>query len=78
MPIHEKTECPNPIIISSNMGIGNLVKETLPSALYINPPFVFPAPKEKHKYISASARTGKIIKKIKIIPCLRRRENKIK
>jgi hypothetical protein len=56
MPIHEKKECPNPIIISSNMGIGNLVKETLPSASYINPPFAFPAPEEKHKCIKASTR----------------------
>jgi hypothetical protein len=53
----KKKECPNPIIISSNMGIGNLVKETLPSAPYINPPFAFPAPKEKRKCISASAQT---------------------
>jgi hypothetical protein len=27
-----KKECPNPIIISPNMGVGNLVKEMLPSA----------------------------------------------
>jgi hypothetical protein len=40
------------------MGIGNLVKETLPFAPYINPPFAFPAPKEKRKCISASAQTG--------------------
>jgi hypothetical protein len=53
-----KKECPNPIIISSNMGIGNLVKETLASTPYINPPFTFPAPREKHKCISASASTG--------------------
>jgi hypothetical protein len=53
----KKKECPNPIIISSNMGIGNLVKETLPSAPYINPPFAFPGPKEKRKCISSSART---------------------
>jgi hypothetical protein len=33
----KKKECPNPIIISSNMGIRNLVKKTLPSAPYINP-----------------------------------------
>jgi hypothetical protein len=57
MPIHEKKECPNRIIISSNMGIGNLVKETLLSTSYINPPFAFPAPKEKSKCISASVRT---------------------
>jgi hypothetical protein len=57
MPIHEKKECPNRIIISSNMGIGNLVKETIPPTPYINPPFAFWAPKEKHKYISASAQT---------------------
>jgi hypothetical protein len=62
-----KKKCPNPIIISSNMEFGNLVKEMLPSAPYINPPFAFPATKEKHKCISASgltqaasARTGKI------------------
>jgi hypothetical protein len=55
----KKKECPNPIIISSNMGIGNLVKETLPSTLYINPPFAFLAPKEKRKCISAVARTRK-------------------
>jgi hypothetical protein len=67
----KKKECPNPIIISSNIGIGNLVKETLPSAPYINPPFAFPALKEKHKCISvsaqtqpASARTRKTNKKI--------------
>jgi hypothetical protein len=47
MPIHEKKECPNRIIISSNMGIGNLVKETLPPTPY----------KEKHKCISVSAQT---------------------
>jgi hypothetical protein len=57
MPIHEKKKCRNPIIISSNMGIGNLVKEMLPSAPYINPPFAFPTPKEKHKFISAYVRT---------------------
>jgi hypothetical protein len=51
----KKKECPNPIIISSNMGIGNLVKETLSTVSYINPPFAFPAPKEKRKCISASA-----------------------
>jgi hypothetical protein len=39
------------------MGIGNLVKEMLPSAPYINPPFAFPTSKEKRNYISASART---------------------
>jgi hypothetical protein len=32
MPIHEKKECPNPIIISSNIEVGNLVKEMLLSA----------------------------------------------
>jgi hypothetical protein len=52
----KKKECPNPIIIFSNMGIGNLVKQTLPSAPYIKPPFAFSGPKEKHKCISASAR----------------------
>jgi hypothetical protein len=57
MPIHEKKECPNPIIISSNMGVGNLIKEMLPFASYINLPFAFPAAKEKRKCISASART---------------------
>jgi hypothetical protein len=41
------------------MEIGNLVKETIPSAPYINPPFAFPAPKEKHKCISAPASTKK-------------------
>jgi hypothetical protein len=56
-PIHEKKECPNPIIISSNMGIGNLVKETLLSASYINPPFAFPTSKDKHKCISTFAWT---------------------
>jgi hypothetical protein len=61
MPIPESKKCPNPIIISSNMGIGNLVKETIQSAPYINPPFAFPAPKEKRKYISASARTNLFI-----------------
>jgi hypothetical protein len=58
----KKKECPNPIIISSNMGIGNLVKEMLLSASYINPPFAFPAPKKKRKYISASAWTENKIK----------------
>jgi hypothetical protein len=53
-----KKECPNPIIISSNMGVGNLVKEMLPSASYINPPFTFPAAKEKRKCISVSVWTG--------------------
>jgi hypothetical protein len=28
----KKKECPNPIIISPNMRVGNLVKEMLPSA----------------------------------------------
>jgi hypothetical protein len=59
----KKKECPNPIIISSNMGIGNLVKEKFPSAPYINPPFTFPAPKENRKCISASAWSGKKTKK---------------
>jgi hypothetical protein len=72
MPIHDKKECPNPIIISSNMGIRNLVKETLPSAPYINPPFAFPASKEKRKYISASARMEKNNLKI-CFPCPRGR-----
>jgi hypothetical protein len=62
MPIHEKKECPNQIITSSNMGITNLVKETLPPTPYIKPPFAFPTPKEKHKCISASARMEKKIK----------------
>jgi hypothetical protein len=31
MPIHEKKECPNPIIITPNMGVGDLVEEMLPS-----------------------------------------------
>jgi hypothetical protein len=57
MPIHEQKECPNRIITSSNMGITNLVKETLPPIPYIKPPFTFPAFKEKHKCISASVRT---------------------
>jgi hypothetical protein len=57
MPIYEKKECPNPSIISSNMGIGNLIKETLLPTVYINPPFAFPAPKEKHKYKSVFTRT---------------------
>jgi hypothetical protein len=43
----KKKECPNRIIISSNMEIGNLVKETLLPTSYINLPFAFPAPKEK-------------------------------
>jgi hypothetical protein len=42
----KKKECPNPIIISSNMEIGNLVKETLPSAPYINPPLHFQPPRK--------------------------------
>jgi hypothetical protein len=41
----KKKKCPNPIIISSNMGVGNLVKEMLPSAPYINPAFAFQAAK---------------------------------
>jgi hypothetical protein len=52
----KKKEFPNPIIISSNMGIENLVKKMLPFASYINPPFAFPAPKEKRKCISTSER----------------------
>jgi hypothetical protein len=59
MSIHEKKECPNRIIISSNMEIGNLVKEMLPPIPYINPPFAFPAPKEKQKCISVSVWTEK-------------------
>jgi hypothetical protein len=47
MPIYEKKECPNPIIISSDIIIGNLVKEMLLSASYINPPFAFPVPQRK-------------------------------
>jgi hypothetical protein len=43
----KKKECPNPIIISSNMGIGNLVKETVFVCILYQPPFAFPAPKEK-------------------------------
>jgi hypothetical protein len=53
----KKKECPNPIIISSNIGVGNLVKEMLPSAPYINLPFAFPSTKEKRKCISASVQT---------------------
>jgi hypothetical protein len=41
------------------MGVGNLVKEILLSALYINPPFAFLATKEKCKCISASMQTQK-------------------
>jgi hypothetical protein len=59
MPIHEKKQCPNPIIISSNMGIGNLVKETASVRTLHQPPFAFPAPKEKRKCISASAQMQK-------------------
>jgi hypothetical protein len=62
MPIHEKKECPNRIITSSNIGITNLVKETLPPTPYIKPPFAFPTPKEKHKCISTSARMEKKFK----------------
>jgi hypothetical protein len=43
----KKKECPNPIIIASNMGIGNLVKETAFIRTLPQPPFAFPAPKEK-------------------------------
>jgi hypothetical protein len=53
----KKKECPNPIIISSNIGVENLVKKMLLSAPYINPPFAFPVAKEKRKCISASTRT---------------------
>jgi hypothetical protein len=53
----EKKECPNPINTSSNMGIGNLVKETASVRTLNQPPFAFPAPKEKRKCISASMRT---------------------
>jgi hypothetical protein len=52
----KKKECPNPIIISSNMGIRNLVKETAFVRTLHQSPFAFPAPKEKRKCISASAR----------------------
>jgi hypothetical protein len=45
------------------MGVGDLVKEMLLFASYINPPFAFPAAKEKRNYISASALTGKNINK---------------
>ena len=55
MPIHEKKECPNRINTSLDMGITNLVKETLPPTPLIKPPFAFPTLKEKHKYISMSA-----------------------
>jgi hypothetical protein len=58
----KKKEFPNPIIIFSNVGIGKLVKEMLPSTPYINPPFAFPAPKENRKCISTSAWTKKKIK----------------
>jgi hypothetical protein len=54
----KEKECPNPIIISSNMEVGNLVKEMLLSASYINIPFAFLAAKEKRKCISAITRTG--------------------
>jgi hypothetical protein len=66
MPIHENKECPNPNIISSNIRVGNLVKEMLPSASYINPTFTFLVAKEKRKCISTSARTIKIKKDLKI------------
>jgi hypothetical protein len=52
----EKKECPNPINISSNIGIGNLVKETASNRTLYQPPFAVAAPKEKRKYISASMR----------------------
>jgi hypothetical protein len=69
MSIHEKKECPNRIITSSNMEITNLVKETLLPTSYINPPFAFPAPNEKHKCISASMWMG-----IFFSPLLHRRD----
>jgi hypothetical protein len=58
----KKKECPNPIIISSNMGVGNLAKEMLQSAPYINPQFAFTVAKEKHKCISTSASTHSCVR----------------
>jgi hypothetical protein len=49
------------------MGIGNLVKETASIRTLHQPPFAFPALKEKHKYISASAIPRKCKKKKKKI-----------
>jgi hypothetical protein len=37
------------------MEVGNLVMEMLPSAPYINPPFAFPAAKEKRKCVRMDA-----------------------
>ena len=66
-------KCPNPIIISSNIGIQNFVKEMLPFAPYMNPPFAFPPAKEKRKYRSTSVRMEKkILKKNKKIVVSRR------
>jgi hypothetical protein len=74
MPIHGKKECPNRSITSSNMWIGNLVKETLLPTSYTNLPFAFPAPKEKHKCISASERTEFFYFKKKKFPASARTE----
>jgi hypothetical protein len=51
----KKKECPNPVVISSNIGVGNLFKEMLPSTPYINLPFAFPAAKEKRKCVRTDA-----------------------
>jgi hypothetical protein len=47
MPIHEKKECQNPIIITPNMEVGDLVKEMLPSAAWPHSPSAFAFAEEK-------------------------------
>jgi hypothetical protein len=47
MPIHESKECPNPIIITPKMGVGDLVKEMLPSATWLHLPSAFAFAEEK-------------------------------
>jgi hypothetical protein len=46
MPIHEKNEYPNLIIITPNMGVGDLDKEVLPSIDWPRPPSAFAFAKE--------------------------------
>ena len=41
------------------MEIGNLVKEMLSFAPYINPPFAFQAPKEKRKCVHTNTKKNK-------------------
>jgi hypothetical protein len=58
MPIHEKKRMPKSSHYILKYEDWKFGQGNTSSAPYINPPFSFPAPKEKCKYISAFAWTG--------------------